>query len=574
MGRSVFCCLILLLGGCVQLTAGIRATDRNDDYPEITQTRRPDGHGISGSDIFANLRSPSDRPLRSPECVVALAFSGGGSISAAYAYGALYELLMTLRGPSPVVEADYLSSASGGGIAAGVLHELMMEPVVRCLEEPHGRDCDVVRPCFQSGWTGPSCEKANKIVLQYGSRNAPGEPNAVDGVDWARASRCFELRDPARVSTQALLSCLLEEPTYAASLSERFIGKRHLASGGGVSRLEQFQQQLPVGLYGKEHAAPSSQGFRQGFRTMLHHRAYDVKIDATSDDWSRLSLWIPNATSFANGARVPMTAPVLASLLQPQVPTPRQTLAESSAVIGADKKLMTYWLSASMSFPGIGPFALQGPTVGGRPTFLHLVDGGLSDNLGMKTALEGALHELGVDAARWSRTAQPRAKRGLVIVFESTADAGRGFLTTAGKVDATNLILDASTVGLWSQHEEASRVAQAYALAATGLLGGGDILKTVFLRARDVQGEIETCTATDFGPPGLCSTVASKKPVLAYLNGLASTAALTRENAAPLLQLGRAAVQAKKAELQAQLDWCFGVSAEPSASSTVSSLGR
>ena len=60
---------------------------------------------------------------RSPELLVLLAFSGGGTRAAAFAYGVLQELaateVMTQKGPRPLHhEVDMISSVSGGSFAS------------------------------------------------------------------------------------------------------------------------------------------------------------------------------------------------------------------------------------------------------------------------------------------------------------------------------------------------------------------------------------------------------------------------------------------------------------------------
>jgi hypothetical protein len=102
---------------------GVRALTRSKAYPG-----KPPGtlsKALGREPLLATAdRGPSRDPRYSANCSVALAISGGGSIAASYALGAIRRLAdddISASNESALSEVDYVSTASGGGIAGLLL---------------------------------------------------------------------------------------------------------------------------------------------------------------------------------------------------------------------------------------------------------------------------------------------------------------------------------------------------------------------------------------------------------------------------------------------------------------------
>jgi hypothetical protein len=106
-----------------------------------------------------------------------------------------------------------------------------------------------------------------------------------------------------------------------------------------------------------------------------------------------------------------------------------------------------------MAFPSIGPFRLATKSDGkGGETWIDLVDGGLSDNIGLKTALDVVAADLGVDLEQVAeRKPLPThlASRGLVLVIDSSLDADAGLGSQSNSVPGgSDYVVHASSVEL------------------------------------------------------------------------------------------------------------------------------
>jgi hypothetical protein len=279
------------------------------------------------------------RPGQNSTLAVAVAISGGGHRAANYAAGVLAALEQIQRpaGSSLLDEVDFLSTVSGGGIAAGVF-------VANRYDAAQRADTASVS-LSESLWT--PCDRQNGV----------GE-----------SPRC--LRRVLRTNYERRMT--LERAHYKVLLS------RTTAGDGLQRRLDD-----------------EALGRRQRGRALTLR---DIFVPKGSPQPARWPYWVANATIYENGAILPFTPDVLrryqVSGFRDGITLSRQNVADDPSRIP-----LAVGLKASASFPVLIPgtvlqvsyrgdsaFMRRSRVTGPVTAYLRLIDGGIGDNLGIQTA--------------------------------------------------------------------------------------------------------------------------------------------------------------------------------------------
>jgi hypothetical protein len=425
---------------------------------------------LHGPAMLEGVADPNSRDARfSKDCSVAVALSGGGTISASFTYGVIREMaaLSPMGSPThlrnPVWQVDYFSTASGGGITAALV-EVLMREVER--EKP---------------------------------------------ADWDEA-----------------LTRKLDGAINLETFSENYFSKGQLLFQAGTGVLQLYHDRLPVGIFGKGHEC----GAKEPVLTVGA---------AFPSGPSVFPIWVPNATAFWDGRRVPLTPQVLKTLAQGGRLRPEGTTFPCADVLGdaVENWLVTDLLAASMSFPGVGPYRLVSKRDGQEDLVFDLVDGGIADNLGTASAFD-----------LLSLAPSPRK---LLLVVDASADAERGVYTRKRPITVENYLGELGNIFLAAQYPEAKRRAEELARAK-----GIDL---VWIRLQDVpdDAELSGCpdlrseTWTEAGQRR-CEQRYTQRAA-DFINNLKVSVSIPADEANGLMQLGRLA--ARRSALAEKLQRCL-----------------
>lgn len=355
----------------------------------------------------------------------------------------------------------------------------------------------------------------------------------------------------------------LDKSQYQQMLSEKFISTKYIITHNGDGRLLRFREHLPFTLFqlAKQCSCTRLISYERMFR--------DQKTVAP--------LWIANATSYADGRRIPMTLHNLHALGIASFPSPRDP--RLFECVGAsptpEKALVTEGLAASMSFPGIGPYRLAAGSES-----LDLVDGGLSDNTGMKTALDAVAADLGVDLATTSALPdspeqQARAaQRGVVIVIDSSLDAEPGVRTKShDKPNGDDYVKHLGSLGLAAQYPEVERYGTLVRHTVQSVSAEArrpTSLQVIHIRARDVlrypSSAVQFKACDGLRPEekeaGLNSCTPERPQKFAtdpqtILDTFRTSAAISYQDADVLMQLGRFLARQQTAAIRQALSECL-----------------
>jgi len=322
--------------------------------------------GFALDPLAGTEADPSTRPGTSSRCSLAFGLSGGGTVSASFAYGVLEQLEST----RPVLrEVDYLSTASGGGITASLVIDMLRESRLRGDEAalaPYFASARF-RSALDADWLGQGAFVAGAI-------GGTTPKQLLEGLD--RAS-------PGGLRWSLSPATLLEAAT---------------AFGAPIVGQPGFPEcsRTPIPL---ADAVDSPACRVPGVREL------------TFDDvWKRgspLPVWLPGVTVFDTGTNVPFVPHFIDAL----------GLVAIRFAAGADwvpRAQFTYRhaLALSMAFPGIGPVLAR--ATGAPPRYVDLADGGQSDNLGVLHATAAVSADLRAK----------RSERGLVIVVDGAITLG------------------------------------------------------------------------------------------------------------------------------------------------------
>lgn len=486
------------LCGCTSFIFGLHEiTDYRAEYGAAS--KGIDTSHIHKKEIMAGLRSPQERPeeTSSSKCVFALAISGGGSISAAFSYGVLREIAewddVEVGGTpiSLISQIDYISTASGGGITGAILAGTFWEK-------------EIIDSLNQTPFSPANFNQ--KVQARFDSED------------------------------------------YKATFSERYLATKDLIFMDGQGRLERFRKRLPIGVFGLNYQKDNCEAaitFHDMFARQTSAGAEGTRDFTTIQTYAQAQtyapVWIPNATSFADGTRVPLTSAVMQRL---------RVTGVANQSLPCQSKSFADWpmseaLSASMSFPGIGPYRLKSEL-----GILDLVDGGLSDNLGVLTAL---------DVVQSDMESSPQDDRhGLIVVIDSSTDAEGGMF--AGKnmdVADSEYLLEYGKTLLLAQYPLMNDV-------LTNARRWG--VESVFVRARDLRDDGSTMS--------ICSGLLPKSPKVPgapmcpdetrprsvemsrFVRDQRTSAAIDYAHADGLMQLGRKAAQNARGSITTAIKSC------------------
>lgn len=414
--------VLVLLSGCEPAAQHLRATVRDplahmpDGYPELP---------------LGDYKSPQLRPGQNEVCSIAVGLSGGGSLSAAFGWGVL-EYLSEYGYPGDplrdagrfLYEVDYYSTASGGGITAALVLEMMREFAIR---DPVGPDFDPspLQSYFESArfrgvldWRMLSFLRFAGGLLEGGSAGAVRREleSALSGLADTEC-RC---REELANCTDDLPNCRLTPPLTFADLF-----------------IEPGETRLPT-----------------------------------------LPIWYATTTVYHSGHVLPVTPAMLKLLEIRRIRFGEGWFGGWEEWVPVEQLDMLHALTLSMAFPGIGPVVAETgvPLDTGEPTSrVFFADGGQSDNLGLILGLRSVATDLqrGV------------SKKGLVLVVDAALESRYpNSAISIGVGRRLHQSLFNSTPLLAAQRRQAGLMATS--LAHEWLRERHGDVSTHFLRAADV----------------------------------------------------------------------------------------
>ncbi|HSP77336.1 MAG TPA: hypothetical protein VLQ93_02315 [Myxococcaceae bacterium] len=464
---------------------------------------------------------PSTRPEQQADCVVSLSISGGGSNSAAFAWGALAELNERQVGPggrSVLEELDYLVSASGGGITALLLMEMLREHRLR------------------EG--GPLTQEDAKTYL--GSAR-------FRGVLDTQMSTVGDVLASGLASWFGNASSKLQRALRVAMVGE---GERCQGVEAGPLAA------VPRGTDGE---------FERYVLCRLTPplRFEDVFVEAGQR--ASLPAFLPTVTLFETGENLPATRVWLERLGIERLlfALPNSWLGDVARVEELD---YVHAVTLSMGFPGIGP-VLATAKRGERTYGVTLADGGQSDNLGLWVAYHALRNEL---------LAHPE-REAIHVVLDSSIEPETPFVEK--KVEDWATVTGERVIGNSLPLLRAARHTSRRNLelrARDELKEQADSYQLFFVTAEDVldSRELVHRSFRDISDPGAChraghatdleTCLANARPCTRgcspreRLGGLMSTLANERQLAEDLVTLGREAMaRAYEGGLKHALERCI-----------------
>ena len=300
---------------------------------------------------YSNYRSPQDRNGQDERVRFAIAISGGGHRAANLGVGALIGLekieTPQIKGDNALSQVDMISSVSGGGFAAGIYISTLN---------------DYFRYC------GENKPYSLMEVIDVDSKKYKGcfDPIARRQLERGYKDNIFSFLNPFQSSSWKVWFTDLDR----TNLLEKAIDDDLL---GSKWRRENKKDQLKDSLKMKDIFIPRS--------------------ETTTE--VRLPLWITNATIFENGAIFPFSPDILMAYeitnythqLQPVPPQSKEEWSQEEYKQFIFNMPMALAVAASGNFPVALPATTLKSKLDPDNPYLHLLDGGLSDNLGVFSAL-------------------------------------------------------------------------------------------------------------------------------------------------------------------------------------------
>lgn len=312
-----------------------------------------------------SYRSVEDRSANDRALAVAVAISGGGERAANFGVGVLLGL-EALPSPTSVrdvlQEVDYLSTVSGGGMAAAAyVSTLHSHRTVSGNPRETFRFSNVMRR--RSDDLPTACTSSN--VLDF-------YQDVVDSGE-----------DP---TTDPCIRRHLERGYHGNIFSSFFNPKIIFSSLDRGDILEQtFAKELLGGNWLGYVGAAEMQ-----LRDLFPHKRSGIR--------PRLPMWVANATIMENGAILPFVPDVLSLY---QIREYVHDMSEVTINQGvshydfAESIPLSLGLTASGNFPSlIAPQTLGAEYDAAANPYMHLIDGGIADNLGIHTAITLLQHPL------------------------------------------------------------------------------------------------------------------------------------------------------------------------------------
>lgn len=331
-------CVLGSLGGCAASGSSYRFAD---------ESGRP-AFGLPRFWLGA-YRSVQDRPGQDPDLAVVAAISGGGHRSANFALGVLLELetmgITTAAGQTDALrEVDYFSTVSGGAFAAGAYLSSLRDYL------------------DQGGFPG-----AYRLARAVGTTIQPGdEPWLLRGMRTGYEQVLLE-------STFALTPFrMLDRGDFIEEQIDRLVlGARYRQRAGGPSP-RATTRSAPGAAY----------SFQLG----------DVFVPAASDRVPRLPYWFVHATVYRNGAPLTFAPSELLDygIVEYTHNRSKVSLRTGRGVVPGTSRVqfvmdMPYSVAikASSAFPGAIPATTLRSERDEQYPFVHALDGGVVDNLGI-----------------------------------------------------------------------------------------------------------------------------------------------------------------------------------------------
>jgi len=327
---------------------------------------------------YQSVQSPEGRPWQRPDLAVVVAASGGGYRAANLTAGVLMGLE---RYNNPYLkgrlldEVDYFSTVSGGGFGVGAYmatlrHYIAQNPGITDLR-------------------GLSFES----TLDHG------------------ISRSTEMT----VQNLPRLTA-----SYTSEMIKNLFKARFIA---GIHSGEILEKQLEKDIFGETHTT---------------FRLNDIFIP-NDEPASKVKLpyWVANATIFQNGAIFPFTPDILARykiVKYRYEQKEQQFLGEYSDPAYGGELPVVVGMRTSANFPiAVPPTTLV--SAGCEQTcYLHLLDGGLADNLGINTAL--------------NLLERDKAKRKLLIVIDAYRDNAEPYSTSGEQPGNADFLIRLGEIGI------------------------------------------------------------------------------------------------------------------------------
>lgn len=348
-------------------------------------------------------KSTQARPVNEPELSVAVAISGGGERAANFAAGVLLELEnipMNKPDRNALQELDYFSTVSGGGMAVAAYYSALYSHID--IQNKKRESFSFNRAMEPTGDDlATNCRKAN--FAEY----------------YAGFDKAQQITDP----------CL----------------RRHLERGyhGNIAsalfRLKTLFSNLDRGDALENTFARELAGENWNGKQLKLGELFVPTDGAILPTYPQ---WLTNATVLENGAIFPFTPDILDTYHVSSYTHKMESVSKADDTSHFDFALQTplsLGLTASGNFPSlITPQTLksdQDQTIidgqNKRNGFIHLIDGGVSDNLGLFTALSVLSRE------------NPPVKHKVLIVIDaypgnfspySRYEGGPNFLTVYSKL--------------------------------------------------------------------------------------------------------------------------------------------
>jgi len=415
--RRLFLVLLMIV---TLLEAGCSSVPKGGPEPSFNFECRPFRHleAIATNDLYQSqapipclgaYRSVQQRSGQNRDVAVAIAISGGGHRAANFAMGVLLgleEIQTETEGNNILAEADYFSTVSGGGLAAGTFISTLYDHQ-------------------QNTSAGPSTYSL-RVAMEDGRDNGPAHD--------------------LRTNLQRFLWLAAWRP--------------------GLGRNQVMQDRLDRIVLDSDQR--KSVGGKRRSLTLG-----DVFIPSSSVNVPPLPYWFINATIVANGAIFPFTPDILDLY---RVTGYRHTEDEEFKPY---EMPIAAGMAASASFPGaIPPLTLcvggkcgrkRIPDTPGRYE-LQLLDGGVSDNLGVFTAL--------------AVLKQDEAKDKILLVVDAYVGKEGPWQSAGDRLSTLNVLRRTSFVALDSWR---GRYKHVVAAIANGLTEKNEHWSVIYLSFDDLK---------------------------------------------------------------------------------------
>ncbi len=477
-----------------------------------------------------------------PQVAFAVAISGGGERAANFGVGVLLgleSLSLPPRDGKPrnaLGEVDYLSTVSGGGFVG-----------------------------------------ATYVVsrLDFLNRNgAPGDYSlrAVLGAKAPADDACDDARTPESVAGQRFDPCLRHflEHDYQRDIERCYnpLNWKCWAKlpRSDVDRTNVLEASFDALLLGGNWRCASQPDQCAG-NGQLSVKLKDLFEPATSPGPARVPYWVANATTYEDANIFPFTPDHLKRYQVLSYTHRLKTVAfppQASRGAGYEGWIseipVALAVTASGNFPAALPATTFGSDLDPANPYLHLLDGGLADNLGVVTAVRLLKQDRGADK-------QPIRRRVLVVV-DAFPDALGPYSRERKAPSAGNAINRTTTVALDAWHARYRELVQAMALG----LGIDAVISLSFedlndpaelerMKALEVAG-IESLRLDDatigrllgdldppVGAPGLERLSAAYR----LLRNVPTSYSISNDAQRLLIAAGRRVVQQKASEITAAL---------------------